>query len=179
LRSRNWDTAPVDEITDCLCSITDNVILPELDRLESSLSAVCMGHGDAHPELLRVLTLFHWLKCDLLHHIIKEQQALFPLVGRMSRSLQGRSSSSGSVCSVRKSVRLMMAEHDSMAELMRAINSATSGFTAPPDACPAHRLLYDNLLSFLASVQRLFQVENYILFPRAVEIETCYGAKNA
>jgi regulator of cell morphogenesis and NO signaling len=73
---------------------------------------------------------------------------------------------------VRNPVRMMMAEHDAAGEILGAIRKLTSDFRAPEDACISYRTLYQALEAFEQDLHQHIHLENNILFPRAVEMET-------
>jgi regulator of cell morphogenesis and NO signaling len=52
----------------------------ESARIQSLLAKVCARHGENHPELFDVATLFRKLDSDLQPHLFKEEQVLFPYV---------------------------------------------------------------------------------------------------
>jgi regulator of cell morphogenesis and NO signaling len=49
---------------------------------------------------------------------------------------------------------------------------ASSEYTAPTDACTSYKALYQDLREFEADLHQHVHLENNILFPRAVEMET-------
>jgi len=66
---------------------------------------------------------------------------------------------------------MMMHEHDSAGNALRAMRQASGGYAAPPDACISFQTLYRALAEFEADLHRHIHLENNILFPRAVEME--------
>src|ERR1051325_11421913 len=52
----------------------------ESARIQTLLAKVCAKHGESHPELFDVATLFRKLDADLQPHLFKEEQILFPYV---------------------------------------------------------------------------------------------------
>ena len=177
-RGKHWELATLAEVVGHTVRQTDVLIIPEVDRLDSLLAEVCAGHAVAHPELLRVYTLFYWLKRDLMNHIMNESDTVFPYIVRMERAIRdGEALPKPFFQSVRQTVKSMMVEHDAIDELMRSLSAATCGFEPPYEACAAFRRLYSGLAMLSANLRELIQLENYVIFPRAVELESRYQSK--
>jgi len=67
---------------------------------------------------------------------------------------------------------MMMYEHDTAGELLRELRAATSDYTVPTDACMSYRTLYGALEAFEQDLHQHVHLENNVLFPRAVELES-------
>src|SRR5205085_4339036 len=92
----------------------------EITRLEKLFEKVCSVHARKHPELLRLLALFEILKEDLLPHMLKEEQVLFPYVASLELALDSKQQISIPVFgSVSNPIRMMMSEHDKVGEMLR------------------------------------------------------------
>lgn len=144
----------------------------ELVRLERLLDKVHSRHGENHPELTRLKELFLALKEDLLPHMLKEEQVLFPYIERMELAIRERRDVQPPFFgTVRNPVRMMSMEHDTVGELLREMRAATSNYLPPPDACASFQTLYQALPAFEADLHQHIHLENNILFPRAIEME--------
>jgi regulator of cell morphogenesis and NO signaling len=73
---------------------------------------------------------------------------------------------------VQNPVRMMMMEHDSSGEALRRIRELTGGYRAPADTCVSYQTLYKAIQEFEADLHQHIHVENNILFPRAVALES-------
>jgi regulator of cell morphogenesis and NO signaling len=144
----------------------------ELDRLEKLFDQVCSRHGENHPELFEAQKLFYQLKQDLIPHMLKEEQVLFPYVAQMEEAIsEGRAVPPPFFGAVRNPVRMMMAEHDTAGALLKELRGATGGYTPPSDACASYQTLYQALAAFEADLHEHIHLENNLLFPRAVKME--------
>jgi regulator of cell morphogenesis and NO signaling len=145
----------------------------EMERLTALTEKVCSVHGQNHPELLRVKSLFAKLCDDLRPHMFKEEQILFPyIIGLESAVHNKQPFMLPPFVTVRNPVRMMMFEHDTAGELLRELREATSDYTTPADACISYRTLYQALTEFEQDLHQHIHLENNILFPRAVEMES-------
>ena len=69
-------------------------------------------------------------------------------------------------------VRVMMFEHDNAGDILRKIRSLSRDFAAPADACPSYKGLYAGLEDFERDLHRHIHLENNVLFPQAIELES-------
>ncbi len=76
-------------------------------------------------------------------------------------------------------INMMEAEHTSAGSSMEAIETLSSRFTVPADACMSYRVLFSKLKEFQQDLHQHIHLENNILFPKALELEAeLYGSKN-
>ena len=127
----------------------------------------------ALPIFTGIQTLFIEVGQEMIMHMQKEEQILFPYIDALEKA----ASAHGSVeppffQTVRNPIHAMMEEHDAAGELVKQIRKASSEYTAPADACTSYKALYQDLREFEADLHQHVHLENNILFPRAVEIET-------
>src|SRR6185436_20133524 len=112
------------------------------------------------------------LSDDLFPHMIKEEQVLFPYVEQMERAIDGGFDLPDSCFgTVRNPIRMMMMEHDAVAEILAALRMATDDYTLPDDACISFRALYEQLMALEEDLHRHIHLENNLLFPRAAAME--------
>ncbi len=144
----------------------------EIDRLEKLFDKVCSRHGENHPELFEAQKTFYQLKQDLIPHMLKEEQVLFPYITRVEEAAgEGRRVPPPFFGTVQNPVRMMMLEHEAAGDLLRALRATTVNYTPPPDACASYQALYQALAGFEADLHQHIHLENNLLFPRAIEME--------
>jgi len=144
----------------------------ELDRIEPLLAKVCSVYGERRPELLKIQGLFMELKRELLLHMLKEENVLFPYIGQMEEAAKAGSAAPVPMFgTVRNPVQMMMIEHDGAGDLLRSIRQLSNDFNAPADACVSYRTLYGALEELEQDLHQHIHLENNILFPRAIEME--------
>jgi regulator of cell morphogenesis and NO signaling len=144
----------------------------ELGRIEPLLSKVCSVYGEKRPELLQIQALFIELSRELLFHMMKEENILFPYITQMEDAIKvGLSAPAPMFGTVRNPVRMMMTEHDGAGDMLRRIRQLSDDFNPPADACVSYQTLYRALEELETDLHRHIHLENNILFPRAVETE--------
>jgi len=117
---------------------------------------------------------FHNLCDDLKPHMFKEEAVLFPYIKAMEQAVGHRTAMPfAPFGTVNNPFRMMMSEHDTAGERLRELRAATTtDYIAPADACMSYRALYAALEGFERDLHQHIHLENNILFPRAVEMES-------
>lgn len=145
----------------------------EMERINALLEKVCSKHGENHPEVVIVRTLFNNLCDDLKPHMYKEEAVLFPYIKAMEQASNHKTAMPfAPFGTVNNPVRMMMYEHDTAGDILRELRAATGDYAAPPDACMSYRALYGALEGFEIDLHQHIHLENNVLFPRAVEMES-------
>lgn len=145
----------------------------EMLRLEPLMAKVIAAHGENHSELNGMGALFQQLCGDLKPHMFKEEQVLFPYVLEMESSLlQNRPALVAPFGTVTNPVRMMMMAHDTVGDLLRELRAVSSNYTVPADGCISYQTLYQAMEAFEQDLHQHIHLENNILFPRAVQLET-------
>jgi len=170
--NRDWQKEPLVDLIDHIKKTHHQYVREELVRLEPLFQKVRSVHGKNHPELLDMHETFHGLAQELTMHMMKEEMVLFPYIRRMEESvIQKEPVLPAPFGSVRNPVAMMIHEHDSAGDALRALRESSKGYAAPSDACVSFRTLYQALEAFEADLHQHIHLENNILFPRAVALE--------
>jgi regulator of cell morphogenesis and NO signaling len=144
----------------------------ELTRLTRLVAKVCDRHSANHPELIELQELFSNLKQELIPHMLKEEQVLFPYIARMEEAVENRQAIPMPFFgTVKHPVGMMSLDHDNAGELLRGIRRLANNFEPPDDACLSYKTLFKAFEDFEADLHQHIHLENNILFPRAIEFE--------
>jgi regulator of cell morphogenesis and NO signaling len=171
--ARNWQAEPLSELINHIHRTHHRYTREEIARLGPLFDKVCSVHGKNHPELLHVRASFRGLAQELTVHMMKEEMVLFPYIERMEEALlQNETTLPAPFGSVQNPVTMMMHEHDSAGEALRTMRQASADYTPPGDACISYQTLYKALSDFEHDLHQHIHLENNILFPRAVEMES-------
>lgn len=167
-----WADADLTELTRHICERHHKFVRDAIPRVRALLVKVRAKHAKTHPEVEEVVWLFEEVAREMLAHMQKEEQILFPYIDSLARAAAQKSSVERPFFqTVTNPIHMMMREHDSAGELVRKIRRATSDYTAPADACTTFRATYQELQQFEEDLHLHVHLENNILFPRAVEME--------
>ena len=168
----NWTAAQLCELTRHIRENHHRYVRDAIPRTQNLLDKVMAKHGERHPEIADIRGFFAEVGREMIMHMQKEEQILFPYIDGLERA----ANSHGSVeppffQTVKNPIHVMMKEHDAAGDLVKRIRNASSGYTPPADACTSFKALYQNLKEFEADLHQHVHLENNILFPRAVEME--------
>lgn len=143
--------------------------LPMLAEMAHELAAKRNGRA---PELGQIANLVEQLRAELLAHIEKEEQVLFPFISQMSEhSIIAYPPAHACFRSVAHPIFVMVQEHESADHVSAELRRTCNGFELPEWACPTHISLFTNLRSFESDLKVHTHLENDILFPRAIQME--------
>jgi regulator of cell morphogenesis and NO signaling len=168
----DWPSELLADLVEHIIQTHHKYTREEIGRLQALLVKVCSVHGRNHPELATIQETFRGLSQELTMHMMKEEMVLFPYIVRMEEAvLQKEPVLPPPFGRVENPVRMMMEEHDSAGEALRAMRQASRGYAVPDDGCVSYRTLYQALEAFEADLHQHIHLENNILFPRAVKME--------
>jgi len=171
--SRRWIEAPLSDLTAHIVREYHGRVRQEGPRLEGLFERVITRHAALHPDLFRPRELFASLVDEMLTHQLKEEQVLFPYIEKMEAAAAAHEPLPAAFFgSVRNPIAHMIADHDDAGSLLKELRAATSDFQVPEDACTTWRGLYKGLEEFERDLHRHLHLENNILFPRALKLET-------
>jgi regulator of cell morphogenesis and NO signaling len=125
------------------------------------LDKTTAAHGTIHPELDGINGHFRELSSELLQHLEKEEQVLFPAIERVYDP-ELKNSPVGLI----PPVAVMEKEHEKAGVLMQEIRDKSHHFTPPSTACYTFKLLYNQLEAFEEDLHMHIHLENNILFPK-------------
>jgi regulator of cell morphogenesis and NO signaling len=170
--SRNWSADTLASMSTNIVSMYHEYTREELQTLAPVANKVLSVHGERRPELADVVTLVRELTSDLLPHMLKEEQVLFPYVGQLEgAAAAGSPAPTPFFGTVKNPVRMMMLEHDRVGELLASLRAVTSDYMPPESACFSYRELYRRLAELELRTHEHVHIENNIYFPRAVALE--------
>ncbi len=132
----------------------------ELPLLVALAEKVRDVHGSRHPELTQVAALVTEIHDDLVPHLAKEEQVLFPAIKEWADGQ--RSFPFGTLSNP---VRMLMLEHDRAGELLERLRATTGDYQPPADGCASYQTLYSRLEHLELDTHRHVHLENNVLFP--------------
>lgn len=139
--------------------------LPELISLAGRVTATHAARDTRLHQVLQGVTL---LQSELMNHLAKEEQILFPMI----RELEASNSLPSFHCgSVGNPIRQMLTEHDDASELLQKLRRLTDNYQSPEWACRSMQTLFTQLQDLEHDLHRHIHKENTILFPAAIALE--------
>jgi regulator of cell morphogenesis and NO signaling len=169
----NWTSAPLSDLTRYIRDRHHRYVREAIARVQPLLDKVEAKHGKSRSEIADIRRLFTEVAREMIMHMQKEEQILFPYIDALERARSTHSSVEPPFFqTVRNPIHAMMKEHDAAGELVKQIRKASLVYTTPEDACTSYKALYQDLREFEADLHQHVHLENNILFPRSVEMET-------
>jgi regulator of cell morphogenesis and NO signaling len=147
------------ELADHIVALHHQYLRDTLPVLSEQVDRVAMVHGPSRPELLEVRRVFREFAAEMMDHLEKEEQILFPLIA-------GRGGPMG--CSISHIIQVMEAEHDVAGQALLTMRNLTNDYAVPEGACGTYRAVLQGLLELEQDTHIHVHTENHILFPRAV-----------
>jgi regulator of cell morphogenesis and NO signaling len=136
--------------------------LPELVTYTEKIAAV---HGERHPELAEVADLFSQINRELLQHMKKEEDVLFPSIKEALKT--GSAKAKAAIVS---EIERLSGEHEFAGAAMDKINVITANYKVPSDGCNTYQVTFKLLSQFEDDLHTHVHLENNILFPKAISM---------
>jgi regulator of cell morphogenesis and NO signaling len=103
---------------------------------------------------------------------MKEERVLFPYIVALEKAVEaGNPVPRSPFGTVANPIAAMEADHDEAGRLLAEMNRLTGGYELPEGACNTFRALFHGLSELEREMHLHVHLENYVLFPRAAEME--------
>jgi regulator of cell morphogenesis and NO signaling len=130
-------------------------------------------HGGRHPELVHIAKLFSRVADEMTDHMAKEEGVLFPFIAALEDAAAlGRRPPAAPFGRVANPIHMMETEHEFVGDAMAEIRHLTAGYTLPADACATYTVCFEELAAFERDLHEHVHLENNLLFPKAVALES-------
>lgn len=163
---------PLDRLIDHIVARHHTYVRRALPAIRACLAKLESVHGQRHPELTHARRALDELSEDLLQHLYKEEQILFPyLRDLVEHAAHPERALLNPFGTLRNPIRMMEHEHQEAAGGLRLLRGLTNGYETPPDGCETYAACMAELSRFEADLHRHVHLENNMLFPKAVALE--------
>lgn len=124
------------------------------------------------PELAKLATALFFFLDDLLNHLKKEEQILFPNIRQLvKKKSQSKITTYTTFGLINESATMMKKEHLAAGKDMKFFRKLTGNYTLPPDPCISHKCLFEKMKEFEDDLLLHVHLENNILFPKAIALD--------
>lgn len=152
-------------LCDYIVNTHHKTVLKLLPQLMVYVKKIATVHGHNHPELADIARLFFKINEELLQHLKKEEDILFPAIKDV---LKTNSSESKKI--VVSEITRMKGEHEFAGGAMDEINQLSANYNVPVDGCNTYQVTYKLLEQFEDDLHIHVHLENNILYPNALNI---------
>ncbi len=163
----DFNTFSASFLADYIQNVHHGYVNKNAPMIEDLAQKVAAHHGQHVPLLVAVYRKVNELCSELLTHMKKEEQVLFPTI----KLLESGGMVKIGFDSINDPIFVMERDHDIAGELMRDIRQLTHDFQVPEGACNSIRMLYFKLEEFESDLLQHIHLENNILFPKAAALE--------
>ena len=170
----DWETAPLHELIVYIVSRHHTFVRSQLPRIEAVFDRILERKGaEIRNFVLPLGKAFLDLRLDLEAHLAKEENILFPHIVRLAVARKhGAPPPHSTFGSVEGLVRAMENEHDSAKRTLQEMRRLTNGYSLEGNPCRERFDLFEALKELEADVELHLGLENDILHPRALRLES-------
>jgi len=171
--SANADKWELDFLTGYIVNFHHSYVKESIPTIRLWAEKVAKVHGDHNPETIRIAHLFIEIADELTAHMFKEENVLFPyIVDLVNARKNGQPAVMRGFGTVVNPIRMMEHEHETVGNWFKEIETLSANFTPPEYACNTFRALYSALKEFEDDLFLHIHLENNILFPKAIALES-------
>ncbi|MBK7665977.1 MAG: iron-sulfur cluster repair di-iron protein [Sphingobacteriaceae bacterium] len=171
--SHNFDEWSLEFLVDYILNTHHEYVKKSIPVLLGYTSKVAKVHGGHHPEVIAIAQKFDEAAEELNEHMCKEEQILFPYIKQLvlakSNNLKTPYTAFGSV---KNPIHMMEHEHDAVGDIFKEIRELSNNYTPPEDSCATYKVSYLKLKEFEEDLHQHIHLENNILFPKSISIES-------
>lgn len=167
LNFKDWN---IEFLADYIVNTHHKYIKKALPDLRAYTIKISQVHGQNHPELIEVESLFESVANELVPHLQMEEEVLFPAIKRALAPVSQRDSDEAKRI-IYTEIERMSLEHEAAGGAMDKIRVITKGYALPADACNTYSLTYKLLEQFEDDLHIHVHLENNILFPKALQLK--------
>ena len=164
----SWAAMDVAELVDHLEATHHRYLWAELPRLSTLADKVVSVHAERHPELIDIAACVATVRADLEPHLTKEEHVLFPMIRQLAETETAPTFHCGSLANP---ISVMLAEHDTVGELLTELRALTNAYQTPADGCASYGALFSGLAELEADTHLHVHKENNVLFPAVLALE--------
>lgn len=168
IRFEDW---PLDLLVDYIEKKHHRYTVDTLGLLAQKLERLVQRHGEENPYLMELQEVFLQMAGNLSMHMKKEEMMLFPAVRNILKAKMSGAIWESPV-SLASAVAQMEHEHEEEGIRLTKMAEITNQFTPPEHACATWQFTYDKLAEFEKDLHRHIFLENGILFPAAIQMES-------
>jgi regulator of cell morphogenesis and NO signaling len=176
-RDENAGEWEIDRLLEHIVGVHHTYVREALPLIAGYLARLVSVHGGRHPELAAVAESFDQAAAGLMQHMLKEERVLFPYIAELGSRPAACGRRPSPFGSVENPIRMMEREHRDAADEMRTIRELTANYSTPADGCTTYAVCMAELKRFEDDLHRHVHLENNVLFPHAVRLESALGLR--
>ena len=170
--SHKFNDWSLDFLVDYIVNNHHNYVKSALPTILEYTKKVATVHGEKHAETITIYELFNEVAHELESHMAKEEQVLFPYIKLLISKNPLTAKEDSVFGSVQNPIRMMEHEHDVVGNILKKIKKLSNNYTPPEDACTTYKITFQKLQEFEDDLLQHIHLENNILFPKSIKLES-------
>ncbi|WP_103866475.1 iron-sulfur cluster repair di-iron protein [Aquimarina sp. I32.4] len=166
-----YDKWELDVLIDHIINVHHTYVKENVAIISEYANKVARVHGHHYTEVIEVNKLFNEVANELVSHLQKEEQVLFPYIKKLVAAEKGSLYNSPPFGTVNNPIRMMEHEHEGAGAIFKEISRVTNNYTPPQEACTTFKVLYAKLEEFEKDLHKHIHLENNILHVKAIALE--------
>ncbi len=168
----NFEMMPIDQLIQHILDTHHVYVRKMLPVISQHSKKVASVHGERHPEMIKVHSLFEKIRFDLEMHLHKEEEILFPFILALHHAQTRRIAPLRThFGTVQHPIRMMEMEHETAGNEFEIIRGLTDNFTPPAEACNTYKVLLQELDEFERDLHVHIFLENELVHKKAIAVE--------
>ncbi len=163
--SHNYKEWKLDFLCDYIVNTHHLFVKKSLPDLVFYTQKIATVHGDHHPELIQIAKLFLEVSNELIKHLKKEEEVLFPSIKEVLKH-----NSPELKMTIQSEIERMAGEHEFAGGTMDKINELSHQYNVPDDGCGTYQVAYKRLQEFEEDLHIHVHLENNIIYPKALNL---------
>jgi regulator of cell morphogenesis and NO signaling len=169
----NFSEWKLDFLIDYILNTHHEYVKNSIPILLEYTRKVAKVHGAAHPEVITIADYFFKAADELIEHMFKEENILFPYIKQLVASKKEQFITSNcNFGTVQNPINVMEAEHETVGDLFKKIKELSNNYTPPQGACATYKVSFLKLKEFEDDLHQHIHLENNILFPKSILLES-------
>jgi regulator of cell morphogenesis and NO signaling len=170
-RSQNYASWELPFLADYIINAHHNYIRENTSQLAAYAHKIAEVHGEHHPEVIKIASIFDGIAKDLAAHLREEEEIFFPAIKRVHAARkEGMAPEEKDIETIRDSIMKLSQEHEEVGEAIHAIRSLAKDYAIPEDVCNTFVVTYQKFREFEDDLHKHVHLENNILFPKASDL---------
>jgi regulator of cell morphogenesis and NO signaling len=165
IQGQHFNTWDIPLIIDFIIQNHHEYIRISVPQMQELINKITSNHSVQYPELVEIRNYFNILAEELLDHLPKEEEILFPAIRRLATS-RFVAENSPLLANIQGPVTVMESEHSHAGEILKMLRSLTNHYHAPAGTCPTFQSVFRLLEEFDDDLVQHIHLENNILFPK-------------
>ena len=129
-------------------------------------------HSERRPELGKLVEVLFLFFDDLLFHLKKEEQILFPNIIQLTeKKLHEGIFSYSTFGAIKECAITMQIEHQDAIKQLGFFRELTNDYEFAENASRSYQLMYEKMKEFENELIQHIALENKVLFPKAIQID--------